>query len=41
MCLKPEQTLEDGESIANDIMNKLGIEKEDLICGAYADLLTT
>ncbi|KAF7283271.1 uncharacterized protein LOC143190505 [Rhynchophorus ferrugineus] len=39
VCLKPEQTLEDGEVIANDIMNKLGIKKEDLIQGAYADLL--
>ena len=37
--LKENQTNEEGELIANDIMKKLEIEKEDLVSGAYVDLL--
>lgn len=37
--LREDQTIEDGERIAEDIMGKLGINKEDLITGAYMDLL--
>lgn len=40
VCLKPEQSLEEGEQIARDLMKKLGIQETDLISGAYADLLS-
>nr|XP_023011928.1 uncharacterized protein LOC111502156 [Leptinotarsa decemlineata] len=39
VVLKDEQTSEEGEKIAFDIMEKLEISKENLISGAYADLL--
>jgi len=38
VVLSNGQTSEYGEAIANDLMNKLGIQKEDLISGAYIDL---
>lgn len=37
--LRDDQTSEDGEKIAADLMEKLGVEKTDLIAGAYRDLL--
>ncbi|RUS86407.1 hypothetical protein EGW08_005857 [Elysia chlorotica] len=37
--LREEQTVEDGEKIAEGIMQELGIVKADLIDGAYMDLL--
>lgn len=37
--LEDAQSLEDGEKIANDLMDKLGIDKSKLISGAYMDLL--
>ncbi|KAK3775595.1 hypothetical protein RRG08_020783 [Elysia crispata] len=37
--LREDQTIGDGEKIAKDIMDKLGIDKGDLIDGAYMDLL--
>ncbi|XP_017768028.1 PREDICTED: uncharacterized protein LOC108556418 [Nicrophorus vespilloides] len=39
VVLKQEQTLEDGQKIADDLMSKLEIEKEDLLSCAYTDLL--
>lgn len=37
--LEDEQTAEDGQRIADDLMQKLGIEKDQLITGAYMDLI--
>lgn len=39
MLLKDGQTLEEGEKIATDLMEQLGVDKSDLIEGAYRDLL--
>lgn len=37
--LKDEETPEDGVKIAHSLMEKLGVDKKDLIAGAYRDLL--
>lgn len=37
VCLKPEETIEEGQDIANDLMEKFGIKSEDLMTGAYFD----
>lgn len=39
MVLTEEQAAEDGERVARQLMKELGIEEEDLISGAYLDLL--
>lgn len=39
VVLQPEQTLEDGQIIARDLQQKLGVKDEDLITCAYMDLL--
>lgn len=39
VVLEDHQTSEDGEAIAHDLMMKLGIDKANLIPGAYMDLL--
>jgi predicted adenylyl cyclase CyaB len=39
VVLKPEQTLEEGNVIMDNLISKLEIDKSDLIEGAYADLL--
>ncbi|XP_074428693.1 adenylate cyclase CyaB-like [Larus michahellis] len=39
VMLTEEQTLEDGERVARQLMKELGIEEQDLISGAYLDLL--
>ncbi|KAM6385893.1 adenylate cyclase CyaB-like isoform 1-T1 [Alca torda] len=39
VVLTEEQTLEDGERVARQLMKELGIEEQDLISGAYMDLL--
>ncbi|CAH2235698.1 uncharacterized protein LOC120635222 [Pararge aegeria] len=39
VVLRPEQSLEDGQDIARDLQNKLGVKEEDLIDCAYVDLL--
>ena len=41
VVLDETQTLEQGQEIADSIMQKLEIEKCDLISGAYADHLKT
>ncbi|PKU28596.1 c-jun-amino-terminal kinase-interacting protein 2 [Limosa lapponica baueri] len=39
VVLTEEQTVEDGERVAQQLMKELGIEEQDLISGAYLDLL--
>jgi len=39
VVLKPDQTLKDGDTIANNLMDKFGIQKTDLIDVAYIDLI--
>ena len=39
VVLSKGQTTEYGAAIADDLMSKLGIQREDLISGAYIDLL--
>ena len=41
VVLSENDTLEQGQSIATELMTKLGIEAADLIEGAYIDLLAT
>jgi hypothetical protein len=37
--LHPDQTDDQGQAIAQDLMQKLGIQEGDLIGGAYMDLM--
>lgn len=37
--MREDQALREGEEIANDLMKKLGISDEDLVTGAYMDLI--
>ncbi|KAL5475076.1 hypothetical protein EMCRGX_G027130 [Ephydatia muelleri] len=39
VVMYPEQELTEGERIAEDLMSKLGVTKEDLETQAYIDLL--
>ncbi len=39
VCLNKDQTAEEGQKIAENIMNLLQIGQEDLITGAYVDML--
>ncbi|CAH2108945.1 unnamed protein product [Euphydryas editha] len=39
VLLNSEQTFEDGQTIAKTLQNLLGVKDEDLISGAYVDLL--
>ncbi|KAJ8245469.1 hypothetical protein GJAV_G00271080 [Gymnothorax javanicus] len=39
VVMKEGQTAEEGEAIAHGLMEDLGVQKEDLIVGAYMDLL--
>lgn len=39
VMLRPDQTPEEGEKIAKDLMKQLGIDEKNLIEGAYMDLL--
>jgi predicted adenylyl cyclase CyaB len=39
VVLRPGQSDTEGQAIANDLMDKLGIQQADLIEGAYMDLL--
>lgn len=40
VVLRPEQSEADGAAIARDLMGRLHIVPEDLVPGAYADLMT-
>ena len=40
VVLRPEQTVEEGVLLANALMQRLGIPPEDLVAGAYLDLLS-
>ena len=37
--MNEDQALSEGEEIARDLMKKLGISEEDLVTGAYMDLI--
>ena len=37
--MKEGQSLAEGQCIAEDLMSKLGVEKKDLIEGAYMDMI--
>ena len=39
VVLTDDQSLEEGQAIADDLMVKLGIDRNKLISGAYMDLL--
>lgn len=39
MVLRPEQSVEDGQRVARELLRELGVQEQDLICGAYLDLL--
>ena len=39
VVMKEGQALTEGEEIANDLMKKLGISDQDLVTGAYMDLI--
>ena len=39
VCLRPDQTIEDGTQIANDLMKLFEISEADLMTGAYMDEL--
>jgi predicted adenylyl cyclase CyaB len=39
VMLQEGQRAEDGMAIANELMEKLGLKKKDLIAGAYIDLI--
>ncbi|XP_017090595.2 uncharacterized protein [Drosophila bipectinata] len=39
VCLKPEQTLEEGQAIAEELSKEFGIKEEDLMAGSYFDAL--
>ncbi|KFM60157.1 hypothetical protein X975_02024, partial [Stegodyphus mimosarum] len=39
VMLNEEQTLEEGQLIANDLMEKLDVANDDLISGSYIDML--
>uniref|UniRef100_UPI0037E8BDA7 uncharacterized protein n=1 Tax=Semicossyphus pulcher TaxID=241346 RepID=UPI0037E8BDA7 len=39
VVMRPEQAVAEGQQIAEDLMEKLGISKECLVTGAYMDLI--
>lgn len=39
VVLRPEQSIEDGERVARELMARLGITPSQLVSGAYVDLL--
>jgi len=39
VVLRPEQTDAEGQAIARDLMTRLGVREEDLLEGAYMDIL--
>uniref|UniRef100_A0A673A6F8 Si:ch211-156b7.4 n=1 Tax=Sphaeramia orbicularis TaxID=375764 RepID=A0A673A6F8_9TELE len=39
VVMRPEQTVEEGQQVAEDLMEKLDVSKESLVTGAYMDLI--
>jgi predicted adenylyl cyclase CyaB len=39
VVLRPDQSDAEGQAIANDLMKRLGVQEQDLIEGAYMDIL--
>uniref|UniRef100_A0A3B5K612 Si:ch211-156b7.4 n=1 Tax=Takifugu rubripes TaxID=31033 RepID=A0A3B5K612_TAKRU len=39
VVMRPDQTVEDGQRVAEDLMEKLGVSQDTLVTGAYMDLL--
>ncbi|XP_063761843.1 uncharacterized protein LOC134879322 isoform X2 [Eleginops maclovinus] len=39
VVMRPEQTVEDGQKVAEELMQQLGVSKQSLVMGAYMDLL--
>ncbi|XP_054728999.1 uncharacterized protein LOC129237998 [Anastrepha obliqua] len=39
VCLRPDQSIEEGQQIANELMKIFNIREEDLMAGAYFDEL--
>lgn len=39
VVMRPEQTVEEGQQVAQDLMEQLGVSQESLVTGAYMDLL--
>nr|XP_061809588.1 uncharacterized protein LOC133600598 [Nerophis lumbriciformis] len=39
VVMRPEQTLEDGQKVAEALMEQLGVTRDSLVTGAYVDLL--
>ncbi|KAK2859212.1 hypothetical protein Q5P01_003832 [Channa striata] len=39
VVMRPEQTVEEGQQVAEDLMVQLGVSKDSLVTGAYMDLL--
>ncbi|XP_017013055.3 uncharacterized protein [Drosophila takahashii] len=39
VCLRPEQSLQEGQSIAEKLSQELGIQEQDLMTGSYFDAL--
>ncbi|KAM9772592.1 uncharacterized protein ACBT44_004272 isoform 2-T2 [Syngnathus typhle] len=39
VVMRPAQTLEDGQQVAEGLMEQLGVTEESLVTGAYVDLL--
>lgn len=39
VCLLPEQTIEEGQAVADKLIKEFGIKEEDLMTGAYFDEL--
>jgi adenylate cyclase class IV len=41
VVLDDQQSVEDGQAVARDLMQKLGIDKGDLLTGAYMDMIVS
>uniref|UniRef100_A0A3B4UP18 Si:ch211-156b7.4 n=1 Tax=Seriola dumerili TaxID=41447 RepID=A0A3B4UP18_SERDU len=39
VVMRPEQTVEEGQRVAEDLMQQLGVSQQSLVTGAYMDLL--
>ncbi|CAB1417409.1 unnamed protein product [Pleuronectes platessa] len=39
VVMRPQQTLEEGQQVAEGLMEQLGVSRESLVTGAYVDLL--